>query len=120
MHWFRAVWFGGACAIVVAIIYLSVTSHPVDLHVPMGDKIGHLTAYAVATWWLAHLQRASATRWATAAGLIGLGIMMELVQLHLGYRTFEVQDIAANSLGVAVGWMLSPPRTPNLLQPLAT
>ena len=120
MHWFRAVWFGGACALIVAIIYLSVTSHPVDLHIASGDKIGHVTAYAVATWWLAHLQRASATRWASAAFLIVLGITMEFVQLHLGYRTFEVQDIAANSIGVAIGWMLSPPRTPNLLHTFAS
>jgi hypothetical protein len=37
------------------------------------------------------------------------------VQRWTGYRTFDVWDMAADAAGVAIGWLLAPPRLPNVL-----
>jgi hypothetical protein len=47
---------------------------------------------------------------------VALGIALEFVQGWTDYRTFEVADMVADALGVAVGWALAPPRLPNFLQ----
>jgi len=44
------------------------------------------------------------TRGAYALGFAALGVGMELAQRALGYRTYEPFDMAANALGVALGW----------------
>jgi VanZ family protein len=107
MQWIRAVWYGGAAAIITAIIYLSVTSNPLQLHVAQGDKLGHVAAYAVAAWWCAHMARTPGTRWTIAVCLIALGVALEFVQLQLGYRTFELKDMAADAMGVIIGSAVS-------------
>jgi glycopeptide antibiotics resistance protein len=33
-----------------------------------------------------------------------MGIALEFVQGELGYRTYDLVDIGANSLGVLLGW----------------
>jgi VanZ family protein len=108
MHWLKAAWYGGAAAIITAIIYLSVTSNPLQLHVAQGDKLGHIAAYAVAAWWCAYMARSRSTRWTIAACLIALGVALEFVQLHLGYRTFELKDMAADAMGVVIGCGILP------------
>ena len=48
-------------------------------------------------------------------GFVGMGIALEFVQGALGYRSFELADMAANTLGVAAGWIaaqLMPARPP--------
>jgi VanZ family protein len=46
--------------------------------------------------------------------MVALGIALEYAQRATGYRSFEVADMAADALGVAVGW-LAAPRLPNFL-----
>jgi len=38
---------------------------------------------------------------------IALGIAMEFVQRAIGYRTFDVLDMAADAIGVLLGWSVS-------------
>lgn len=54
-------------------------------------------------FWFAQLYVRSPVRRAYAAGLIALGIALEFIQAHVG-RDFEVADMAADALGVALGW----------------
>ena len=39
-----------------------------------------------------------------ALSLIAMGIALELVQGAIGYRTYDLVDMGANSLGVLLGW----------------
>ena len=48
-------------------------------------------------------------------GLVALGIALEFAQRMTGIRMFEISDMVAGALGVALGWLLASPRTPNLL-----
>jgi hypothetical protein len=44
-----------------------------------------------------------------------MGIGLEYAQGATAYRSLEVADIAADTLGVGVGWLAAPPRSPNAL-----
>ena len=87
-----------------AIVWLSLMPQPPGLDLPQSDKLGHLAAYGLLMFWFALLYRARRARLACAAGFIALGIGLELAQGALGYRSYEVLDMAANTLGVALGW----------------
>ncbi len=54
--------------------------------------------------WFAFLYRRRRTRVFYAAGFISMGVGLEFIQGMLGYRTYEVFDMYANTLGVLLGW----------------
>jgi VanZ family protein len=87
---------------VVAIIYLSVTPSPPQIPVESGDKVGHFLAYGVAAFWFSLFYKRKGA-FLHGLGLIALGIALEFVQRRLGYRSFEVADMAADAIGVAAG-----------------
>jgi len=91
-----------------AIVWLSVTPAPPQVDVAYGDKLGHLGAYALLMFWFAQLYSRRATQAAHAATFVAMGVALEFVQGALGTRSFEVLDMAANALGVALGWALAP------------
>jgi VanZ family protein len=109
MRAMRALGLAIGWALVATIIWLSVTTRPIELGVAHGDKLGHLAAYGSAMFWFCQLYRQRATRSAYAAGFIAMGIALEFVQLGLGYRTFEVADMVADAVGVALGWLVALP-----------
>lgn len=88
---------------VAAVIYLSLTPAPPRVDLEGGDKLGHFLAYAVLTYWFCqfHFHRA---RLLYALGFVAMGIALEFAQRATGYRSFELADMAANTLGVAGGW----------------
>jgi hypothetical protein len=45
-----------------------------------------------------------------------MGIGLEFEQGLTDYRTFEVQDMVADAMGVLVGWIAAPPRSPHLIR----
>jgi VanZ family protein len=87
-----------------AIVWLSLTPQPPGVDVPQGDKLGHLAAYGLLMLWFSLLYAARPVRIACAAGFIAMGVGLEFVQGALGYRSFELYDMAANTLGVLLGW----------------
>jgi VanZ family protein len=109
-YWQAAGWLG-----VGLIITLSLTPSPPHLNVEQGDKLGHLASYGLVTLWFAHLHTGLRQRVWLAVGMVALGIALEYAQRATGYRSFEVADMVADALGVAIGWLLAPPRLPNLL-----
>jgi hypothetical protein len=70
------------------------------------DKVEHATSYLVLMVWFAglHARRDSVP---IAIGLVALGLGLEIVQGRLGYRTFDWLDLAADTVGVVAGWVLS-------------
>ena len=85
-----------------AIVWLSLTPAPPQVDFSYGDKAGHLAAYGLLMFWFARLYRA---RIAYAAGFIAMGIALEFAQGALGFRTYEVLDMVANTIGVFMGWI---------------
>jgi VanZ family protein len=112
----RQLWLVIGWLLVLLVIFLSLAPISVQVPVEEGDKLGHVAAYATLMLWFANLYETLSRRIMLAIGFVALGIALEFVQGWTGYRTFEVADMAADALGVAVGWALAPPRLPNFLQ----
>lgn len=108
-------WKAAGWLLVLAIIALSLTPAPPDLGVNQGDKLGHLATYGLVTLWFAQPYTAPRQRIWLAIGMVALGIALEYAQRATGYRSFEVADMVADALGVAIGWLAAPPRLPNFL-----
>jgi VanZ family protein len=91
-------------ALAAAVVWLSLTPAPPGVGIDYSDKLGHLGAYAFLMLWFCLLYLRTRTRAAYAAGLIAMGVALEFIQGALGYRSFELLDMAANTTGVALGW----------------
>jgi VanZ family protein len=87
-----------------AIVWLSLTPAPPKVDFSHSDKLGHLLGYGLLMLWFSFLYLKRRTRIAYAAGFIAMGISLEFLQGHVGYRTYEVFDMYANTLGVLLGW----------------
>ena len=90
-----------------AIVWLSLVPAQPILEVDHGDKAGHLAAYGLLMFWFAQLYPGTRARMAYLLGFIALGVGLEFAQGALGYRRFDLLDILANVLGVALGWALA-------------
>ena len=113
---FRPLWLLLGWALVLAIIYESLTPTPVDLPVEQGDKVLHASAYLVLMSWFSNIYEDARARVICAAGCIALGVGLEFAQLTTVSRTFDVLDMAAGAAGVLIALVLAPPRLPNYLR----
>jgi VanZ family protein len=86
-----------------AIVFFSLAPGLPESGVEGGDKLAHFLAYAALAYWFSqfYFQR---TRLACALGFIAMGVGLEFAQGALGYRSFDLADMAANTLGVLAGW----------------
>lgn len=57
-------------------------------------------------FWFAFLYRRTRTRLWYALGFIAMGIAIEFIQPYTG-RQFELADMAADALGVLLGWAVA-------------
>lgn len=90
-----------------AIVWLSLTPAPPTVDFSHSDKLGHLLGYGLLMFWFCQLYQGRKTRIAYALGFIAMGMALEYLQSRLGYRTYEIFDIGANSLGVLLGWVVA-------------
>jgi len=103
----RTLWAVVGWTIVIAIIWLSVSPNPPTIHIQDGDKYEHVVAYGVLMFWFCQLYSGWKGRTAYGLAWIALGIALEFVQRALGYRIFDLFDMAANAVGVLIGWGLA-------------
>ena len=108
-------WLALGYGLILLVIYLSLTPAPPSIPIENGDKLGHGMAYATLMVWFAWLYPSLHTRWICAVAFVALGIGLEFVQGLTDYRTFELADMGADAVGVALGWIAAPPPLPNLL-----
>jgi len=91
-------------ALVAAILWLSLTPHPPrPVDIAGADKLEHCAAYGALMLWFAFLYRRTPTRLGYALGFVAMGVAIEFIQPYTG-RDFEVADMLADALGVALGW----------------
>ncbi|MDD5388366.1 MAG: VanZ family protein [Gallionellaceae bacterium] len=110
----RNIWLALGWSLVLTVVYLSLTPKPPSIDVSFGDKIGHFLAYATLMGWWSQLD----TRHCRLALLFVLmGLSMEIAQSFTDYRQGDVFDMAANTVGVGLGW-LSVELAPNWLRML--
>jgi glycopeptide antibiotics resistance protein len=56
-------------------------------------------------FWFGMLASSARARLGWASAFAALGVALEYAQGLTGYRTFDVVDMAANTAGVALGWL---------------
>jgi VanZ family protein len=92
---------------VAVIVWLSLTPAPPTIDFRESDKVGHFLAYGGVMFWFSQLYQRTPVRVAYGISFVAMGIALELAQRALGYRTYEVFDMFANTLGVLIGWALA-------------
>ena len=96
----------------MGVLILSVIRVPdVDVGVPQLDKLVHLCEYLCFAWLLVQGIRTTKTQermyllWAWIYAT-SYGLLIELIQFTLPWRSMDWKDAAANTVGAAIGvWL---------------
>ena len=67
------------------------------------DKFGHFISYAMLSAFYSLLVEQRKTLWRILFGLIAYGLLLEILQGLTDYRSGDLTDALANSLGVITG-----------------
>lgn len=106
---YRKLWLGIGYFLIILVIFLSLTSSPVeiDTELPYQDKLFHALAYFSLTFWFMQIYHIKhhVIRWAIF--FLSLGLLLEYLQSFDPERYSEVGDMVANALGVMLGVGLS-------------
>ena len=95
-------WWG--LVVIGSIWILSLIPHPPSLGIESEDKAQHFIAYGTLMWWWCGLVHRLSRRAMLALACTLMGIAIEFVQGWTGWRHFDVNDMIANGIGVAIGW----------------
>lgn len=112
---YRFLWHAIGYALIMFVIYQSLTPAPMEIPGDEGSRLAHLAAYGTLMGWFSHLHARRRARITFALSFVAMGIVLEVIQGASGYRTTDAADAVANSVGVCIGWFLAPPRLPNFL-----
>lgn len=106
---YRTLWLAVGYALITIIIYLSLTSTPIEigLDFPYQDKFLHMLAYFFMMGWFAQIYHVQIQRVTYAIFLVLMGVMLEYVQSFDPARFYETEDMIANTLGVAIAVLLA-------------
>ena len=113
-HKLRKVWLFTGCLLIALVVYLSLIPALPSIDITAADKVAHIFAYATLTLWFLQLYPAD-RRAMLVIGFIMMGIALEFLQELTASRSFEYADIAANTGGVVLGWLLAKTRLSNTL-----
>lgn len=104
---YHRVWVTLAWLLISLVVYLSLAPNPPSpLTFENSDKYEHSFAYFTLSFWLCQIYPSARSRALVIIALVGLGVGLEYVQGWTGYRTFDVMDMLADSVGVLLGWLL--------------
>ena len=105
---YKRVWRSIAFLNIGIIITLSLIPGPEDIPSVSGlDKVMHILAYAFCMFWCNMCYRDRKNTMLFSAGLILMGVALEVVQGMIGYRMMSIYDMIANSVGVFSGLVLA-------------
>ena len=104
---YKNVWRSIAWFIILAITFLSLMPDPQKVTpFSASDKLLHTLAYGAAMIWFGLCFKRDKL-FPIGAGLVFMGIILELIQGLTGYRTMSLFDIFANTAGVVIGFLFS-------------
>jgi VanZ family protein len=100
------VWAGLGWLLVIGVVVGSLLPGRMVPTVSLSDKIQHAGAYFLLMVWFAGLYRRKVHP-IIAVVLLLLGVALDLLQGTTKSRSFELNDIAADAVGILVGLALS-------------
>jgi VanZ family protein len=101
-------------SIATLLLTLAATVVPADwfwlddpsFHIQISDKWLHGITFAALTLWFCG-QYARSSYWRIVVGLLAFGILIEVIQRTVSYRSADVMDLAADVAGIAAGLSLA-------------
>lgn len=96
-----AAWGYGVFLTVVSLIPM-----PEVVAVNFNDLFLHFVAYGLLMWCFAQAYE-TVNPWTLMGACAGWGILIEVAQGFTSFRSFEVWDMAANTVGVFLGWWVN-------------
>jgi VanZ family protein len=105
----KKLWWGVAWGLLALVFILSlVPMPPPPIDVPRGfDKYEHILAYATLSAYFGQLCCRLKSHLRCAFGLFCMGALLEVLQGLTWYRSPDVYDLAANTIGVIAGLLIS-------------
>ena len=105
----RFLWLTIGYALVALVVFLSLTSSPVDMEMgfPYEDKVFHALAYFTLMAWFSQIYHDKFQRNMIAVVFVFMGVTLEYLQGFDASRYFEFADMIANSIGVALGFSIA-------------
>jgi hypothetical protein len=103
---FRYFWLWGGIALVGIVLYLMLTpgtGGPTQVN----DKMAHFLVFAILMGWFCGVFPLRALPW-VALVLAAFGMLIEMAQGQLSYRSAEFADAFADFGGIAFAWCLAP------------
>ncbi len=101
----KPLWLLIGYLLVAAVVIGSLMPAPQGMQL-VSDKLLHLLAYlGLALWFGAIYRRERFAR--LGLSLVALGAVIECLQYATGYRSFELADLLADSLGTVAGLLLA-------------
>ena len=104
---FPRIWFGAGLLLMAGV--LALTLLPAGRVTALGflsDKAAHFLAFMFLMVWFCGVFRLPFTP-LVALGLLAFGILIELLQSRLPYRSAEIADALFDAGGIAAGWLLA-------------
>lgn len=80
---------------------------PETLDAAGGDKLWHLLGYATLAAWFGQLHHGAPARRRLFAGLVLMGVGLEVIQGLVPWRSAEGWDAMTDAAGVALGLLLT-------------
>lgn len=113
----RFLWLTIGYVLVAMVVFLSLTSSPVDMEMdlPYQDKFFHALAYFTLMAWFSQIYHDSFQRNMIAVVFVFMGITLEYLQSFDPNRYSEFGDMIANSIGVALGFSIALSSAKNIL-----
>jgi len=90
--------------LLAAVMYLSLSTTVLELPGDSNGRLAHVGAYALMMFWFTRIYRGARSALIIGAGLLALGVLIEFLQGYGGHRDFEYADMAADAVGIALGW----------------
>jgi len=97
----------GGLWIALVSIFSLMPNPPDPLSFEQRDKLSHFLAYGWLMLWFCQLYTGTTRRWSLALAFVALGVGLEFLQSLTPDRTYELLDMAANTGGVLLGWLLA-------------
>lgn len=97
----RKLWFG--CGFLMLLVVAVLSLIPVPQSPEGSDKVAHIVIYAILSGWFSVIVSRQNSLWRVFIGVAAYGALIELLQGQTGYRSLELADAVANTIGAALG-----------------
>jgi VanZ family protein len=103
---YRWWWLGAGVAALVIILALALAPLTTRLPIIQGDKVAHALAFMLLTIWFSGVFAPRVAPQLTAA-LLGYGVLIEILQSFMPYRSADPYDVLSDLVGISAGWLLA-------------